>query len=60
MKNSILKSNAVKELSVSEQKQIKGGVAKGWNKCCLTQEAIDNNEDIPLGCEAWILCAGDF
>ncbi|MDI9310574.1 MAG: hypothetical protein QM535_10190 [Limnohabitans sp.] len=58
MKKSILKLKTVKELTQSEQKQIKGGIAKDWFKCCLTQEAIDNNEDIPFGCEAWLICDG--
>lgn len=58
MKNSILKIKDVFELSKIEQKIILGGASKGWNKCCLTQEAIDNNEDIPFGCEAWIICEG--
>lgn len=40
-------------LSAAQQKEINGGVVKGWFKCCLTDESFG---DPPLGCEAWVIC----
>lgn len=60
MKKTILELKSANELTHLEQKAIKGGIAKDWFKCCLTQEDMDNNNDIPLGCEAWLICDGKY
>lgn len=52
MKKSILNIQGVKELNNLEKKALKAGVVKGWDKCCWKEDS----EDIPFGCEAWVIC----
>lgn len=57
MKKSILKLSGTKVLTSNQQKEIKGGVAKDWDKCCLKS---DSPPLPPLGCESWVICGPDF
>jgi hypothetical protein len=51
----VLELEKVDVLTASQQKEITGGVAKDWFKCCLREDSFGNP---PLGCEAWVLCDG--
>jgi hypothetical protein len=56
MKKSILNLVGVKELTISQKKEINAGRHKDFDKCCLK---VDSPAEIPLGCEAYVLCFGD-
>ena len=53
----VLKLKNIVVLKKEEQQKITAGVAKDWFKCCLKE---DSPELPPFGCEAWVICDGNF